>query len=429
MERYLPHKSIVGSIIMIVVPFLYFIVLGFCLFKNEQKLGMGVAATSLLIVISFCAIMIDMNDLYGDYGINQKAYNLFTLILFCIQWTLVILPLHVLSTRKIVGIDSVKEPSLVLFCLLMIGCSAIIILNSLEDLKDALVMDMADVRNQHYQDLGSGTEKGSYLLVLPQILVSIPFPTIALLLFFYMCCFVKGKHVIKIGLFLSSIVQAVLSIIMAGRAAMIYWVFDFFMIFCFTFQYLSAGIKRVIVGASMVVGGLIATGFTIITLSRFDTGDSKNDPFESLYGYAGQHINNFSIMIMNGHNCPITIDREFPFISKTFFHQIYDMVDHYDYISMYCNVTPNVFDTFGGEVYVDLGIVAYIFLLSSFYFLYVFLRDRCQELTFSRVLLVGVFIAFFTHGLFAWPFIGHYASMAIMLIGFLVFYFGVKFKI
>lgn len=414
---------------MIAFPFIYFTLFGIYLFFKSGKFGVDVAAVTLLVVISFCAIMIDVNELYGEYGINKMSYNIFTLLLFCFQWTVVVLPLHLFSKKKIVPPDPIKVKFLLLLCILMVLSSFLIIMASMEDIKDALIMDMADVRDQHYKDLDSGTQKGSYLMVLPQIMVSIPFPTIALMLLFYLCSFVKGNVLIKIGIFLASIVQAVLSIIMAGRAAMIYWVFDFFLLFCFSYQYLSKGIKRVVVSLSVVMGVLIGIVFFIITFSRFDNGNQQYDPMESLYGYAGQHVNNFSIMIMEGHNSPITIDREFPFISKTFFHQIYDMNDHYNVIAKYTKVVPNVFDTFGGEVYIDLGIVGYIFLMLMFIFFYKFLQTKWRELTLSRVLIVGIYVCFFTHGLFAWPFIGHYATMALMLLMFLVFFFATRFKI
>lgn len=414
---------------MIALPFIYFTLLGIYLFFKNKRFGVDVAAVTLLIVISFCAIMIDVNELYGEYGINKMSYNLFTLVLFCFQWTVVIMPLHLFSTKKIVKPDPIKVKFLLLLCFFMIVSSFLIIMSSMEDIKDALIMDMADVRDQHYKDLDSGTSQGSYLMVLPQIMVSIPFPTLALMLLFYLCSFVKGNVLIKVGIFLASIVQAVLSIIMAGRAAMIYWVFDFFLLFCFSYPYLSRGIKRVVVTLSVVMGVLIGIVFSIITFSRFDNGDQKYDPMESLYGYAGQHVNNFSIMIMEGHNSPFTIDREFPFISKTFFHKIYDMNDHYNVISKHAKVVPNVFDTFGGEVYLDLGIIGYVMLMLLLVAFYYFLQQKWKELTLSRILIVGIYVCFFTHGLFAWPFIGHYATMAIMLIMFFVVFFAVRFKI
>ena len=71
---------------MIAIPFFYFLIVAVWFYRRNHKLGIDVAAASLLVMISFFAIVIDVKEIYGDFGINRVSYTLPTLILFCLQW-------------------------------------------------------------------------------------------------------------------------------------------------------------------------------------------------------------------------------------------------------------------------------------------------------------------------------------------------------
>lgn len=415
---------------MIALPFIYFIFLGVYFYKRNRQWGIDLAATSLLVVISFCAIMIEINNIYDDYGINRKSYNIFTLLLFCIQWTVAILPLHIISRKEFMPLGKVKRVSLYLLCVMMLAFSSILIQNSMEDIKMALIMDAVDVRTEHYNSLNEGVSKGSnYFMLLPQLCTNTPFPTIALVIWFYMYSFIKGKHLIKTCIILASVVQAVLSIIIAGRAAMVYWIFDFYLAYSLFYKYLNKSVKRAITTVAIAIFSIMISAMMVITFSRFDGETAGRDPFDSIYGYAGQHINNFSIMFVEGWNTPLSLDRVFPFISKTFFHKQYDMNDHYLLISSHAKVVPNVFDTFGAEVFLDLGIVAYVLLLTGLVGIAYLFNKYWDKMYFYRVLLFGIYVAFVSHGIFAWPFTGHYTTMSMLLLLFFSFFFKFRFKI
>lgn len=415
---------------MIVLPLIYFSILFIVFYYRNKCWGGDLAGTLVLCAISLCAIMIDVNEVYGDYGVNKKSYNLLTLILFCFQWTIALLPLHALSAKKVVGMVELKKKPLYVLCLLMFLSSIYMVYLSMDDIKQALIMDLSDVRDMHYQNLNMGSEKGSnYFSLLPQIITAAPFPTLAIAFWFYMNSFVKGHHLIKTAVLLSSIVQAAISIAMAGRAAMIYWTFDFFIVSSFLFKYMSKTVKRVLVIVIIVLGTTLATMFIAITVARFDKVEKARSPLESLYAYGGQHINNFSIMMIEGGNTTLQIDREFPFISKFFFNKQFDLNDHYNVTAKTVKAQVNVFDTFGAEVYLDMGWPAYIFILMVLCFVAWFYKHRWNEISFDRLLIMGVTIAFFTRSLFAWPFTSRYTSMAIALIVFLKFFFKYKFRI
>lgn len=401
---------------MVVIPFIYFICVFVFLWKKQHTWNMDLAATTLLIVISFCAIMIDINNIYGNYGINENYLTLPTLILFCAQWTFVIYLLHVVSQLPLQQHPPGKSKLLYTLLLLLIFSSCIMMLMSASDIKEALLMDMADVRSQHYEDLsGKAVGKANYLMLIPNILTSQPFPTLALFLWFYLKTFTRCNIIIRAGILVASIVQAVIAIIMAGRAAMVYWIFDFFLLYSYFYKYLSKGLKRKItlIASSFII--LAGSLFIVITIARFDGTSYNRDPFESLYGYAGQHVNNFCTMFVNGSNTPLLTERIFPLTSKIMKHP-YDMVEHYNRLSSHTshNILVSVFDTFGGEIFLDLGWFGYIFFFILLFLFTIYIRNRWTEIRFDRVFILVIIIAFFCRGLFAWPFTHHYSTLALM---------------
>lgn len=415
---------------MVYIPLIYFIGLFAYIYLKQRSWGVDLAATFLLITISFFAIMIDIRDIYGDYGVNEYAMTLPTVLLFCFQWTMVIALLHYVTRLPLNGEISVKKKVIYIFSFVIAASSFFLVFTKLSDIRDALIMDMADVRGQHYKDIATGKESGSnYLMLIPNILTSAPFPTVALFLWFYIKAFTKSPLLLRAGLLMASIVQAILSIVMAGRAAMIYWGFDFFLLYSYFYRVLPSRTKKAIILTASVLGALAGFLFITITVTRFDGGNT--DPFESLYGYAGQHVNNFCTMFTRATDSPFTIDRIFPLTSKILGTQ-YDMVEHYETITSHLkehSVLVNVFDTFGGEVYLDLGWIGYILFFAFLALCINWVRYNWEEMTLPRTFLLVIVIAFFTRGLFAWPFASHYSTMAIALLLFNCYFFKYTFKV
>ncbi len=390
---------------------------------------MDLAATSLLVAISFFAILIDKNDIYGSYGINENYITLPTLLLFCFQWTLVLIPIHHLSKLPFEKHVPIKQPLFLACIALIVISSVLIIISKASDIRDALLMDMIDVRHEHYNDLVNGSdEKSSPLLIIPTIFVSTPFPTLALFLWFYAKSFTDIPFILRLGILLASIVQAITSIIVAGRSAIVYWIFDFYMLYSFFYRYLSMSAKRtinIVAGSIILLSGVL---FLSITVSRFDTTDSNSTPLESLYGYAGQHINNFCTMFEIGGEGEPLYSRIFPFTSRLL-GTPYDMVEHYDTLRSHTNALVNVFDTFGAEIFLDLGWGGYIIFFVLWIIMTLLIRTRWNTIPFYRSFLFIILIAFFTRGLFAWPFTGHVTSMALFSLLAMTYSFKYIFKL
>ena len=158
---------------MLLIPLIFFLLLAVYFYMKHRCLNLDVSATLILIAISFFSILIDINDVYGDYGINEYAVTLPTILLYCIQWTLVLLPLHYLSCIKLQRHQPHKLLFLSIFIIILIASSALMIATSLTDIRDALIMDMVDVykQNDSLRALG-GHGESNYLMLLPHIFVS-----------------------------------------------------------------------------------------------------------------------------------------------------------------------------------------------------------------------------------------------------------------
>lgn len=414
---------------MVYFPLIYFTCLfGYILIK-ERSWNMDLAATSILMIISFCAILIDINDLYGEYGVNDDSLTVPTVLLFCAQWTAVLWLIHILCRLPLRQNTPIKMPMLYMLFVLLITSSFAMIVFSLEDIRDAMIMDLADVSDAHYYKLQEGiTGDKNYLLFIPNILVSAPFPTMALFLWLYMKAFMDCSVFLRAGMLIASVVQTILAIVMAGRAAFIFWAFDFFLIYSYFYQYLQKKTRRWINITAGVIGALAGSLFLAITMVRFDTSKSSS-ALDSLFAYAGQHVNNFCAVLNEGMDTPFLPGRVFPLLTKIFTGQSFDLYEHYNTLNHSVDAVINVFDTFGGEIFLDLGIFGYIFFFIALLAGIMLIKNRWTELEFHHIFILVIVVAFFTRGLFAWPFTGHYTTLALLLSVSLCYFFKYVFKI
>ena len=410
---------------LLYIPLIYFSLLTAYFFYRHKCLNLDIAACVLLIFISLSSILIDVNDIYGDYGINENSVTLPTVLLYCFQWTLLLLPLHVISSIKLERHDSVKTPMLYILYGVLIVSSLVMIVTSLSDIRDAIIMDAVDMysENASLREISVKTDS-NYIMLLPQILTSAPFPTMALFFWFYAKAFTNCPLPIRIGLLVCSIVQAALSIITAGRAALIYWVFDFFLIFSYFYQYLSIRLKRGMVIVSAVIGTFIIGQMLVVTISRdiYDDLISPKRMNRLLQGDVGSGktivaIISMYINYLSGYQSALMAPTEIL------------AIQHYENINARVDIQVNVFDTFGGEIYLDLGWVGYILMIMLLAVTSAVLKANWQELKFHRVFFLVVLIAGFTRGLFAWPFIAHYTTLALIATFLIAKLFNYTFKV
>lgn len=416
---------------MIYIPFAYFLGLTIYMRRKEQRWSMGCAAASILVLISFFAILVDSLDLYGQFGINEKAYTLPTLLLFCFQWTITLLPLHYISKLEIKTIPHDKERLLHIFIWILIAAAFLVLFSFASDILKILSSgDFHSVRADHYDDMRNPFDDGkrNYFMVLPALLVSSCFQVFSLILAMYIFTFNAEKTRLGILMLFISTIGIILSINMAGRASIIYWFFHFYLVYSLFLPHIDKSIKRKIVITIGILSGIIILLLLAITFSRFDDG-GKN-ALESLIGYAGQHINNFCAAISFGGNSPHSSERIFPLVNKLLNQHTFYLADHYDRIESALPIMVHNFDTFGAEVYLDFGWLGYFICMLCIAIIGIIVKNKWQSIEFYQLFILAIFINFYNYGLFAWPLIGHYttASVLLSLIICVLFRYKVKFK-
>lgn len=415
---------------MIYLPCAYFLGLTLYFKRKEQRWNMGCAAASILVLISFFAILVDSFDFYGQYGINEKAYTFPTLLLFCFQWTITLLPLHYISKLTIEPIPQEKEHLFRIFLWVLIVSACLTVLVIINDVVTIISTgDFLSIRNDHYEEMQNPFDDGSrnYWKVFPALLVSSCFQVLSLLLAMYIFSFNTKKTRLGVVMLLISTIGIISSIQVAGRSAIIYWCFHFYLIYSYFYPYIDKTIKRRIVITIGCIAGIIFLLLLAITFSRFDDG-GKN-AVGSLVGYAGQHINNFCATISYGSNSPHSSERIFPLFNKLVHHHSFRLADHYDNIESNLSIIVHNFDTFGGEVYLDFGWTGYIICMLCIIVTGIIVKNKWHTVEFYQLFILSIFINFYNYGLFAWPFIGHYTTSSVLLMLIISVLFRYKVKV
>jgi len=414
---------------MVYIPFVYFILLLLFYWRKNKAWTVDVAAVSILVLVSFFAILIDVWDLYGESGVNEKSISAVGVVLFCVEWTVVLFPFHILARLPIRLIDEDKIKLFRFFVIFFMVFGVILIFVNLQDLKQAMVLDAVDVKTEHYEDLGSGYKDSgqNLLLYVANLLLVIPFSTLALVWWFYSISFMKNPLWLNWGLLFLSIVPIIMATLIAGRASITYWVVEFYFCSCFFWRYIANKQRFRIITISSGVAGLIVVFFVTITLSRFDDGIA-NGPLYSFTGYAGQSINNLSSFLEYGENSPFQIGRIFPLTNKIL-GQSFNLGDFYDNITHYIGIQVNRFSTFGGELFLDLGWLGLLVFLALWCVLINHSIKKQSEISFPGLIWISILFAFFTRGLFAWPFIGYYSTAGLLAAIFLYLLFHYRFKL
>ncbi len=414
---------------MVYIPLIFFTCLLLYFWKKSGSWTVDVAATSILVLISVCAIVIDAKNLYGEYGINEYSYNPLGLFLYCFQWTVVLFAFYYIAKCTIAPFPENKFFLYKIFTLVALGCLLLLLYYQHTDIAEALTSDISEVRSNHYENLENGTqaEGRNILMYLPIVFSTPPMTSVFLLLWFYCFTFVHHGKIWQGIFLLTALLPILLSTMVAGRGSIIYFGIECYLCLCLFWKYLSPKQHRWILIVITILGTIIGTWFMFITLTRFNT--SGRNPIDSLYGYAGQHINNFCSFIQYGSNSPFQIGRIFPLTNKLLGNG-FTITQHYTPIEHAIGIPVHVFSSFGGELFLDLGISAFLIFLVGWIILVNRNLKKMQSISFAMIFIVGILIAFFSKGLFAWPFIGHYCTGAFIcaIVGYILFHYHFKFK-
>ncbi len=414
---------------MAYIPFIYFTLIIIYLWYKTHHLSVGLGLFILVDIASFFSILIDIYDLYGDWGCNDYSLTLGGVITYCLLWTVLLYPLLKLDSN--ISFTIAKPQLYIIFCWILV-CSIIVYLLStpwLENVRQMMTLsgsDAYDVSQAKKYEVRESS--GQFWLWIPMVFAN-AWP-LTLWCWFFNQLFFPKKRVLNILLLVLSLSSIIQGLVGGGRGAALWWVITFVIYFIIFRSQLSGVIKKKIYIVFLSLGLILIILFSFITISRFgNSSTTENVAWYSIVGYAGQMLNNFNIALEQGNIFHVFPNRVFPLYNLLVNGHIYINSDYYDILESIYYLQANVFMTLFGNLLLDVGLVG----LLLFMFIYLFIANKLirdnNSIDFSQCILLVVLLCIPIRGLFGWPFAGHISSMYILLSIGLYVVFKYTFKI
>lgn len=363
---------------MVAVPFIYFTILTIYWWIKHRGLDVCVYMSALFAVTAFCCIIVVTGGMLDGGGILFDEFdielNLIPTMLYCALITMGIFPFSLIYNKDIKRIT--YTPSLVLegLCWLLILVAIINFYLIVDTTAEILSGDLSSVRNDHYEGFLSPADIKAQSLpsIFGYILYFRGTTVLALPLFFYYNCFSDKAWWFKALLIVTSISLPLYCMQMADRTEFTFYGLMFIFCLIFFWNFLSKRFKRnlFIIGSPFAV--IILVYLVAVSQARFAKGSDNDKVFESALQYAGQNYLNFCYFWENGKFEHITLEREFPFITKTL-TGVESSAERRGERSVQQGFFMSVFATFAGDIMLDLSpfgavlwfLVFFVFCLST----------------------------------------------------------------
>lgn len=410
------------------IPFIYF-TLSLIIHLANPKKRFGAGAMSLLWIdiSAFFSILLDSKNLYGQFGCNEYAISFTGVLLYCLLWTIILVPILKLDHKDITLEKQLRKPGLFKFvCIFIIICMSIRLLTTdyLAILKEILQSDSSDIyASKLEKDVYSGGANLFWLWI-PNIVSS--FTVLYLLCWWISITICQQSKLISTCLLLFSSFAMLLEFATGGRAQLIWWIAMFLILYFLFKSALSHKQNKYILVVFSCFFTIVFTGFIIITLSRFDDGASN--AIDSLIGYSGQQLNNFCAILPYVDIAHLYPDRVFPLCQYIINKQPYDMLEYYSFLHDVYPIRMNVFFTLFGSLLIDTGILGLLIFLLLYYVLTAKLNSSNDVINSSSLFMWGLLFCIPVRGLFGWPYTNFsntlYIWFSIAL--FILFHYNIK---
>lgn len=415
---------------LITLPFIYFTTLLLFFLIKDKGFNVGTSIILIYAISSFFAILINIFDLYGMNGVCNKFEIDFTsVIVYCSLLTITFIPFYKFQSNFIKEITLSKPKLFDFVSYVFFFVAFITIVTIFKDLNKIFnESDFGAIREDFYDSMLDEGKRLSAIEYIPYIFIR--YWPLALLFYFYSITFLDKPNWFNLGLFISSLMPVMISILQAGRFAVIYWIMMFFLFYVLFKPHLNKETRRKISLPLMIFGGLILIYFAAVTIARFNTSDlgNENGIINSLTTYIGQPFINFSNIFQNFNNESITIGRILPITSNYILNLNFSNWDYIFEQNERSGIALNVFYTFIGEVYVDLGssgLLIYVFSFMTISLLA--LKRKNDSVDIGTLILFVTLVRIPYQGIFALIYISTVDSYYI--IGSIFLYFIFKYHI
>lgn len=397
------------------IPFIYF-TLWLIRHIANPHMRFGAGAMSLLWIdtSAFFSILVDIRNIYGQFGCNEFALSWMGVLLYCALWTIILLPLTKLDQVdiEIQPLES-KQTLFKFICIFLIICMFIhmAIAGSISNIREQIIMDLSDAYSEKLSRDSYSGGAGAMWQWIPNIVAL--FTPLYLLCWFISITICKQSKLISSLLLLSSTLGMIVGFVNGGRASLFWWIITF-LVYLFLFKPSLSPVQRKRIGLTFIsFAGCAFLGIVLITLARFEDGSMQ--ALDSFIGYAGQQVNNFCAFLPHADFFHLYPDRLFPLYQYVVKNQSYDMLEFYSYLSSIYPIKMNVFFTVFGGLLVDTGVLGLLVFLVLYILATRYLRYSINnKITIPYLFILSLILCIPIRGLFGWPFTNYHNTLYII---------------
>ena len=379
---------------MIVVPFIYFTLLTFYLWKRHRCFDVCVYMSALYAFTAFLSNVLVFGNMLEFGGVLFDNYDLelsvIPTVLYCAVITAGIMPFSMLYKNEIKKIETPNPTIIYALSWFLIAISLLNFYLVADSTIEILSGDLSSVRSDHYNGIESPAEVKAQSL--PSIIGYIYYfnlsTLLALPLFFYYICYEKRKWWFNLLVLFASLSVPLAGIQAADRTEIVFYAMMFLSCLIMFRKKLPTKVKRIMRISMIPVILLVITYIVAVSQARFAKEDGGAET--SVAQYAGQNYLNFCYFWENGKWEYLATEREFPLINHLFF-KTESTPDRRTDRSGKQGFFISVFASYAGDVMLDLSPIGLFIWACLFFIVTVCVLKRPHRDTYS----VGEYMAFF----------------------------------
>ena len=416
---------------MFIIPFIWFSVLTFLLWRKHSGLDISVFISMLYAFSSLLAMVIVLGDMMGAGGIlyfnGDEGLDFLPTMVYCAMITLSIIPFHLVYNREIKQITCVSPfflDSLSLFLILESLLNLYLVADSTLDI---LSGDLAAVRNSVYAgDATPAQLKAESMNFVFRIFASFNVATLLCLpILFYNLCFRTKPWWWNFSLFFASLSAPIAGIQGVDRTEMIYYALMLLFCILFFLPHMSSRLRRRMFFALLPFFLMGVVYVTAVSQARFEKQDSSATERNIQYG--GQGYINFCYFWNNANYDELTVERIFPLYTKYTSNKNSGM-SRREERSGQQGFFISVFASFIGDILLDVSPIGMIVWVTCFSFIGLLLirTSHRTQYDISEVLLLFTMACIPVFGIFYYRFYTFLHSYSVLLA--LLFYFLSRYR-
>ena len=354
---------------MFLLPFIYFSLLTYYLYKKQEGVTVAVYMSALYAFTALCAIVTILGGYLGEdggilYNNSNAEFNLLPTVFYCAIITATIWPFTRFNNTKIKSAELINPRILDVFGVGMIMMLILNIYLVADSTLDILSGDFAELRHSVYEGaLSPAKLKAMNTPIIYNIYLFNSITIFALPLAFYNITHHRCTWWFNGLLLLTSLSKPIAATQTADRTEIAFWgIMAAFTLVLF-WRKLTGRVKLALAAAATPFIAAMVIYLSAVTTDRFDK--SYAGPAAAAMQYVGQGYVNFCYFWENAKSDFISTEREFPLYNRLALGIVSDSdrrnvrsAEHGFYIS--------VFPSFIGDVLLDLTLPGMILWIIAF---------------------------------------------------------------